>query len=304
MMNYYFMVASSVVIIIATVLVTKYYTQKKLGGMETSLDKSKLEEQKVTEEEKKGLKYTGIAAIVFILIVLALTIPSNGLFRNDDGGLLPKSPLLSSIVSILFFFFFTLAIAYGKGSGSIENMEDVPKYMQKGVANALGFMVIALPASIFIELFSASNISTIIGYWGGEMLKSLSISGYPLLFAFVLICTLINLFITSGTAKWLIIAPIFVPMFSMLGLSPALTQATYRIADTCTNIISPIDYYVPVIMGLLAMYNTDSDREVGLGTVISLCLPYSIAFLIGLLALLFIWYLLGLSLGPGAPMFM
>ncbi|MCF6466127.1 AbgT family transporter [Clostridium sp. Cult2] len=272
--------------------------------METSLDKSKLEEQKVTEEEKKGLKYTGIAAIVFILIVLALTIPSNGLFRNDDGGLLPKSPLLSSIVSILFFFFFTLAIAYGKGSGSIENMEDVPKYMQKGVANALGFMVIALPASIFIELFSASNISTIIGYWGGEMLKSLSISGYPLLFAFVLICTLINLFITSGTAKWLIIAPIFVPMFSMLGLSPALTQATYRIADTCTNIISPIDYYVPVIMGLLAMYNTDSDREVGLGTVISLCLPYSIAYLIGLLALLFIWYLLGLSLGPGAPMFM
>jgi aminobenzoyl-glutamate transport protein len=90
----------------------------------------------------------------------------------------------------------------------------------------------------------------------------------------------------------------------MLGFSPALTQATYRIADTCTNIISPIDYYVPVIMGLLATYNTDPDREVGLGTVISLCLPYSIAYMIGLLALLFVWYMLGLDLGPGVPMFM
>lgn len=304
MMNYYFMVASCLVIVGATILVTKYYIGKKLGGTEITLDESQLEEHKVTEEEKKGLKYAGIAAIIFVLVILVLTLPKDALFRNADGGLLPKSPLLSSIVSILFFFFFALAMAYGKGSGSIKTMNDVPKYMREGVANALGFMVIALPASIFINLFSASKISTIIGVWGGEALKSLSFSGYPLLVAFVLICTIMNLFITSGSAKWLIISPVFVPMFSMLGFSPALTQATYRIADTCTNIISPIDYYVPVIMGLLATYNTDPDREVGLGTVISLCLPYSIAYMIGLLALLFIWYILGINLGPGVPMFM
>lgn len=304
MMNYYFMAASCIVVVGATILVTKFYTAKKLGGTELALDDSQLEKHKVTKEEKKGLRYSGIAAIIFVLVILALTLPKNALFRNASGGLLPKSPLLSSIVSILFFFFFTLAIAYGKGSGSMKTMTDVPKYMQKGVSKALGFMVIALPASIFISLFSASNISTIIGVLGGEVLKNLSFSGYPLLFAFVIICTFMNLFITSGSAKWLIISPVFVPMFSMLGFSPALTQATYRIADTCTNIISPIDYYVPVIMGLLAMYNTDSNKKVGLGTVISLCLPYSIAYMIGLLALLFIWYFLGLNLGPGAPMFM
>lgn len=304
MMNYYFMVASCFIIVGATVLVTKFYIGKKLGGTEIKLDASQLEEHKVTKEEKKGLKYAGIAAIIFILALLALTLPENALFRNADGGLLPKSPLLSSIVSILFFFFFTLAMAYGKGSGSIKTMDDVPKYMKEGVSNALGFMVIALPASIFISLFSASKISTIIGVLGGEVLKSLSISGYPLLVGFVLICTCMNLCITSGSAKWLIISPVFVPMFSMLGFSPALTQATYRIADTCTNIISPIDYYVPVIMGLLAMYNTDPNRKVGLGTVISLCLPYSIAYMIGLLGLLFVWYMLGLDLGPGVSMFM
>jgi aminobenzoyl-glutamate transport protein len=304
MMNYYFMATSSIIIVGATVLVTKYYTTKKVGQSGITLDHSQLEEHKVTAEELKGLKYAGIAALAYIALILALTIPEGALFRNADGGLLPKSPLLSSIVSILFFFFFTLAMAYGKGSGSISSMDDVPKYMKEGVSNALGFMVIALPASIFISLFSASKISTVIGFWGGELLKSLSFSGYPLLVAFIFICTLMNLFITSGSAKWLIISPVFVPMFSMIGFSPALTQAAYRIADTCTNIISPIDYYVPVIMGLLAMYNTDSERKVGLGTVISLCMPYSIAYMIGLLALLFIWYTLGLPLGPGVPLFM
>lgn len=304
LMNYYFMAAASIVIVGATIFVTKFYTQKKLGGVETSLDSKELEEQKVTEEEVKGLKYSGIASIIYILIILALTIPKNGLFRNSDGGLLPSSPLLSSIITILFLFFFTLSMAYGKGSGSIKDMDDVPKYMREGVSGALGFMVIALPASIFINLFGASNISTIIGVWGGELLKSINVSGYPLLIIFFFICTTMNLFITSGVAKWLIIAPIFVPMFAKIGFSPALTQAAYRIADSATNIISPIDYYVPVIMGLLVIYNNDEDREVGLGTVISLCLPYSIAFAIGLLLLLFVWYLFGLPLGPGAPMFM
>jgi aminobenzoyl-glutamate transport protein len=93
-------------------------------------------------------------------------------------------------------------------------------------------------------------------------------------------------------------------MFSMLGLSPAITQATYRIADTCTNIISPVDYYVPVIMGLLATYNKDPDRKVGLGTVISLCMPYSIVYLVSLLVLLFAWYMFGFDVGPGCRIFM
>ena len=304
MMNYYFMVASTFVITLGTVFVTKFYTARRLGVAKLEVDTEKLNEHKLTGAELKGLRYCGVAALVYVVLILLMTVPKTGLFRNADGGLLPRSPLLSSIVCILFFFFFILALAYGKGSGSIEKAEDVPKFMQKGVAGALGFMVIALPASIFIDLFAKSNISTIIGVSGGEALKSINMTGYPLLVAFVALATFINLLITSGTAKWLILAPIFVPMFSMLGLSPALTQATYRIADTCTNIISPVDYYVPVIMGLLATYNKDPDRKVGLGTVISLCMPYSIFFLVSLLFLLFVWYMFGLDIGPGTPIFM
>ncbi|MDL2263016.1 AbgT family transporter [Synergistaceae bacterium OttesenSCG-928-I11] len=304
MMNYYFMVASTFIITIGTVAVTKFYTARRLGVGKLEVGVGQLKEHALTPGELKGLRYCAIAAATYIILILAMAIPKTGIFRNADGGFLPRSPLLSSIIFILFILFFILSLAYGKGSGSIKTMDDVPKFMQKGVSGALGFIVIALPASIFIDLFAKSNISTVIGVSGGEALKSINMTGYPVLLAFVALATTINLLITSGTAKWLILAPVFVPMLSMLGLSPALTQATYRIADTCTNIISPVDYYVPVIMGLLATYNNDPDRKVGLGTVISLCMPYSICFLISLLLLLFVWYMFGFDIGPGAPMFM
>lgn len=303
MMNYYFMVASTFVITIGTVLVTKFYTAKRLGVGKLEINIEKLAEHKLSPLEIRGLRYSGVAAILFICAIVAMSLPSDGIFRNAEGGFLPRSPLLSSIVFILFSFFFVLALAYGKGAGSIGSADDVPKFMQKGVASALGFIVIALPASIFIDLFAKSNISTIIGVAGGEALQAIDMTGYPVLIAFVFLATSINLFITSGTAKWLILAPVFVPMFARIGLSPALTQATYRIADTCTNIISPVDYYVPVIMGLLATYNNNHGRKVGLGTVISLCMPYSICFLISLLVLLFIWYIFGWNIGPGTPIF-
>ncbi|MDR1966648.1 MAG: AbgT family transporter [Synergistaceae bacterium] len=304
MMNYYFMVASCLIVTTLTVLVTKYYTAKRLGAGDLAIDAKTLHENKITDGESKGLKYCGFAGAVYLVLILILTIPKTGLFRNDSGALLPRSPFLSSIIAILFFLFFILSIAYGVGSGSMKNADDVPKYMQKGVSGALGFIVIALPASIFIDLFAKSNIATIVGVKGGELLESISLTGFPLLLAFVALATFINLFITSGTAKWLILAPIFVPMFAMVGFSPAITQVTYRIADTCTNIISPVDYYVPVIMGLLATYNSDPDRKVGLGTVISLCMPYSITYLIGLLLLLFVWYMFGIDVGPGCSIFM
>ncbi len=304
MMNYFFMCASCLVIVAGTVLVTKFYITPKLGMKGHSQDTADLEKQKLTADEERGLRYCGIVSLVYFAALIIAIIPKNSVFRNDEGGLLPRSPLLSSVVAILFFFFFFLAIAYGKGSGSIKTLDDVPKYMQKGVAGALGFIVIALPASIFIQLFNMSNISTIVGVLGGQALEAMNFSGYPLLLCFVAVCTIVNIFVTSGSAKWLILAPIFVPMFARIGFSPAMTQVTYRIADTCTNIISPLDYYVPVAMGLLSMYNPDPDRKVGIGTIIALCMPYSIVYMISLLIQLFIWFVFKLDIGPGTPMFL
>jgi len=139
---------------------------------------------------------------------------------------------------------------------------------------------------------------------GADVLMAANLTGIPLFILFILISAFVNLFITAGSAKWLIMAPIFVPMLAMMGFSPAMTQVMYRIGDSCTNIISPIDYYVPVIIGLLEAYRTDPDRKVGIGTLISLSFPFSLAYLIGLFALLMVWYTLKLPLGPGVSMFM
>ncbi|MFW6036090.1 MAG: AbgT family transporter [Halothermotrichaceae bacterium] len=307
LMNWYFMIFASIFIIIATVIVTEKFTRKRLGdkGVTSNSDSSELEEHTLDEKEKKALKISGIVAVLFIAVLILLILPQNSIFRADDGSLLPNSPLLDSIVSILFLFFCVVGFTYGKISGSIKDADDIPDLMKEGLSNSLSFIVVALPASIFVHLLYASELTTIIGAYGGQLLQSFNLEGVPLLIVFILLSSVINIFVTSGSAKWLILAPVFVPMFSQIGWSPALTQISYRVADSATNIISPIGYYLPVIMGLLETYKSDdNDQEVGIGTVISYCLPYSIAYFVVLVLLLMLWFVFKLPLGPGVSMFL
>ncbi len=278
---------------------------KILGDTGGHKDESELLKHVVTPEENRGLRWALIAAVLCIGFLLYLTIPQGSFFRSDNGTIVPSSPLLSSVVAILFFIFFFVGIAYGYGSGTIKEASDVPKLMQKGLQGSLSFLVVALPAALFINLFNSSNLTTILAVKGAEGLKALNLGGIPLILMFILLCTFINLFITSGSAKWLILAPIFVPMFSIIGFSPALTQIAYRIGDSSSNIISPLSYYIPVMIGLLEQYKPEGDtKPVGIGTVISLEMPYTIAYLICFSIQLIIWYLLKLPLGPGAGLFM
>jgi len=309
MMNWFFMCASSTVVVGGTILVTKFFTEKRVGSALPELEDASAGSDAPKGDsgcspiEIKGLKACGLAAAAYVVLVFVMVLPHDSLLRADDGSLLPRSPLLESIVTLLLGLFLLLGVTYGKVTGTIEKWKDVPRMMSHGLQGALGFMVIALPASIFIDLLDRSHLSLVTGIHLGHLVGSLDVGGFPMLLLFIGICTITNLLMTSNSAKWLIMAPIFLPMLTMIGLSPALVQATYRIGDTCTNIISPIDYYVPVIMGLLAMYRPKG-TDVGLGTVIGLCLPYSIVFMAGLVTLLGIWYALGLPLGPGAPMFL
>jgi aminobenzoyl-glutamate transport protein len=299
------MIAATFVLTFVTTLVTEKFTVKVLDDKKTVADASELEKHAVTETENKGLKAAGIAALVCIAIILVLVIPQNGFLRNDNGGLLPSSPLTKGIVGILFFFFFIVGIAYGKAAGTIKSEKDIPKLMQKGLQGSLGFLVVVLTAAIFVHFFNASNLTTILAVKGAEALKAMNLVGLPLLILFIILSTFVNLFITSGSAKWLILAPIFVPMLSMVGLSPAATQLAYRIGDSSTNIISPISYYVPVIIGLIEQYKSEEEKNTtGIGTVISLTMPYSLAYLVSLTALLIVWYMLKLPLGPGVSFFM
>jgi len=167
----------------------------------------------------------------------------------------------------------------------------------------VNFMVIALPASVFIYLFNASNIPTYLGAVGGGWLKSTGFTGFGLFFLVALLSTFLNLFMTSGSAKWMILAPILIPMLYTIGFSPALTTVAYRIGDSATNAIAPISSDVALIVGLLGKYNTDKSKTPGMGTVFANCMPYAIATFIAEMLILGVWWLLKLPLGPGVSMF-
>lgn len=262
LINWYFLAASTFVITFVTTFVTEKFTVRYLDP-EGATDSSDLEKFAITPEENKGLRYALKALVVYVIVILILTLPSGAFFKNKSGAILPNSPFMSSLVPIIFFLFFFVGSAYGYGAGTIKNKDDIPKMMQKSLAGSLTFMVISLPASMFIELFNQSSLTTIIAVKGAEALKALNLGGIPLLLMFVLLCTFINLFLTSGAAKWLILAPIFVPMFAVMGFSPALTQAAYRIGDSSTNIISPLYYAIPVCIGLMEQYRTEKNKEIG-----------------------------------------
>lgn len=299
LINWFFMIAATFVVTFVVTIITEKFTTKILGDEENTLDRSQLEAQALTRDEIRGLKVAGLTALAFIAIVLMLTIPQGSLFRNEAGKILPKSTLTKSIVPLLFFFFSSIGLVYGIVTKQIKSDKDMAKLMSNGLKGSLSFLVIAMPAAMFIYLFKQSNLTTILAVNGSELIKSLNLGAIPLILMFILLSTFLNLFLTSGSSKWLILAPIFVPMFSMLGLSPALTQLAYRIGDSSTNIVSPVSVYIPAVIGFMEQYKKDENEKIGIGTVMSLTLPYSIGLLVSLGILISVWYLLGLPLGPG-----
>jgi aminobenzoyl-glutamate transport protein len=159
------------------------------------------------------------------------------------------------------------------------------------------YIVLAFAAAQFIAYFNWSNLGLILAINGADGLRAIGFTGIPLLLSFVLVAAFINLFIGSASAKWAVMAPVFVPMLMLTGYSPEVVQAAYRVGDSTTNIITPLMQYFPVIIAFAYRY----DRRTGIGTLISMMLPYSIVFLIGWMAMFAAWLFLGLPFGPGAP---
>jgi len=305
LMNWYAMLGSTVILATVVTLVTEKIIVPYLGKYNPS-SKSKLYQDasdfKLSPNEKKGLRAAALASLIFLIIILFMAIPSNGLLRNEQGKLLPASPLISGIIFIIFIYFFVIGIVYGKAAKTIHSEKEIPKMMEKGLSGVTGFLVVCLPASIFIDLFHKSNLTTIIAVNGANLIKKFQLGMIPTLLFFAFMCAALNLFITSGFTKWLILAPIFIPLFFQLGISPAITQMSYRIGDSTTNIISPVSAYLPFLLGLLEKYR-NKNQEIGIGTAISLMLPYSLFLLILWILFLGLWLVFGLNPGPGVSIF-
>lgn len=295
--NWYFMIASTVLLTIIGTIVTEKFVEPRLGKYNGNVKQDKSE---VTDIEVKGLKRAGIVTALFVGILVAICIPETSFLRNPEtGSLIEKSPLINSVAPLLVIWFILIGTAYGKTVGKITNSTDIPKFMIKSMNTMSSYIVLVFIISQFIAYFNWSNLGYVIAVGGADLLQALKLNGVPLFIMFILLCAFVNLFIGSGSAKWSLLAPIFIPMFYMMGYSPALTQLLYRIGDSTTNVISPLFTYVPIIIGLAQQY----DEEYGMGTVISTMLPYTISMIIGWTILAIIWFTIGLPIGPGAGLY-
>jgi aminobenzoyl-glutamate transport protein len=304
LINYYFMASSAVILTIVGTLVAEKVVAPRLTHMDIDLSAGQSgTEIGLTPEEWKGLKYAGWTALVYLGLILALTIPETGLLRDPaTRALVPRSPLLTGMIPLLFFFFVFTGTAFGIGKGIIKSSDDVPKFLMQGLNGATSFIVTAFAAAQFIAWFNKTNLATVLAVKGAGVLQEMDFTGIPLIIAFIFVCAFVDLFMMSGSAKWLFMAPIFVPMFGLLGYQPALTQAAYRIGESCLNGISPLNYYIPVILGIMSKY-TKGKEVAGMGTLMATQIPYAFAFLLAWSAWLLVFMFLDLPLGPGASIF-
>ncbi|WP_034602512.1 AbgT family transporter [Clostridiisalibacter paucivorans] len=295
-MNYYFIITSTVLLVGMGLFVTEKIVEprfKKYSGSTETAEKVEL-----NDKERKALKWSGISAVILIGIVIALSVGEGAFFKDPEtNSVLPyKSPLMQGIVPLITVLFLVPGYIYGKITGSIKNDKEAIAMMGKSMSDMGPYIVLAFAASQFLYFFNSSNLGIIISVKGANFLKDIGATGPGLLIGFILISSLINIFVGSASAKWAIMAPIFVPMFMILEYDPALTQVAYRIGDSITNPISPFFPYFPILLAFAKRY----DKDAGLGTMIANMIPYSVAFFIFWSVLLLIFIIFDLPLGPGA----
>jgi aminobenzoyl-glutamate transport protein len=231
--------------------------------------------------------------------MLALTIvPEWGILRNPETGDQLNSPFFRGIVTFIFVGFIIPGFVYGRVTGSMKGDRDIVDGMANAMSTLGLYIVIVFFAAQFVAFFGWTNLGQIVAVTGAQFLDDIGLTG-PLVFVgFIAISGFVNLMLGSASAQWAVTAPIFVPMLMLTGYSPEVIQAAYRIGDSVTNIITPMMSYFGLILAFANRY----DRNLGIGTVISMMLPYSILFLLGWMSLFYIWvFLLGLPVGPGAP---
>jgi aminobenzoyl-glutamate transport protein len=290
--NWFFMFASTFLIVIIGTLVTDKLIEPKLGKYIP--DNATEHQNVVSSMEKKGLLWANISVLVTIVAIALLVLPENGVLRGEGGSLI-QSPFMSSIIFMMMLIFLIPGVVYGFVTKTIKNDKDIARLMASSLEMMSGFIVLIFFAAQFVALFNYTNLGTIIAVKGADFLQSIHMEGAPLLVALIFITTIINLFIAADSAKWAIMAPVFVPMFMQMGIAPEVTQVAYRIGDSSTNIISPLMPFFPLVVAFAQRYG----KENGVGTVISLMLPYSIIILISWTIFFVIWYVLGIPVGPG-----
>ncbi|GAF24456.1 LOW QUALITY PROTEIN: aminobenzoyl-glutamate transport protein [Bacillus sp. JCM 19047] len=295
--NYFFMFISSIMLIIICTVITEKVIEPRLGKFNPAYGAKEYVDQeleKVGPKETKALLIAVFTGFLYLAIVSFFIVPESGILRGEGGSIVP-SPFISNIVPIILFLFLTVSIAYGVAAGVIKSTRDVPEMMAEAIKSMAGYIVLIFAAAQFIAYFDWSNIGVWIAVSGAEFLESVNMTGIGVLVAFIFLTTLLNLFIFSGSAQWALMAPVFIPMFMLLDYHLALVQLAYRIGDSSTSVITPMNPYVPMVLAFMKKYDSRS----GFGTLFSIMLPYTLVILALWIVLFLVWTWFGLPIGPG-----
>ncbi len=295
--NYYFMFVSTFFIAAAGTWVTEKIVVPRLGSYHGDVEAEEI--RPLSAEEKRGLRFALVSILILSALILLGLIPENGLLRAMDGSIL-RSPFMRGIVAFIFISASIAGIAYGIGAGTLKSDSDVMEGMGKAMSTLGLYMVLVFFAAQFVAYFKWTNLGLIFAIKGAAVLQASGLGPIPLMISFVFLSAVINLAMGSASAKWAIMAPVFIPMFMFLGYSPELVQTAYRVGDSVTNIISPMMSYFALIIAFMQQY----DKKAGIGTVVATMLPYTVVFLLIWMVLLIIWLLIGAPLGPGAPLYL
>ena len=296
--NWWFIIASTFLIAVVVTLVTEFITEKRLAPAELPEDVPGQEDEGPDPaSERRGLLGAGVVTlIVFVLLMLGL-VPAEGVLREPETGSILRSPFINGIVVVIALWAALCGTVYGRLSGTFADGGDVIRSMEQTMETMAVYLVLMFFASQFVAWFGWTNLGLITAIGGSQFLAAIDPGTLPLLLIFVVLAAFINLLIGSATAKWAIMGPVFVPMLYLLGISPEATQMAYRIGDSVTNIITPLMPYFALVLAFAQRY----DKRAGLGTLIATMIPYSVALLLAWSALLTVWVVFDLPLGPGAP---
>lgn len=295
--NIYFTAVSSLLIILVGWYLTDRVIEPRLRNTPVDGDPEQMPKMEaITPAERRGM-WAGLAAMLLGLVGLVLwALPGESALRAPDGSLTsarPQAPLMGSIVPLIFLLFLVPGIVHGYVSGRFKSHRNVISSMSKSMETMAYYLVLVFFAAQFITAFTESNIGALVALKGAAALKQLGAPAPVTITGIILLSALVNLLVGSASAKWALLSPIFVPMLMALGISPELTQAAYRVGDSATNIITPMMPYFPLVVVFCQRYV----KGTGIGTLVSLMLPYSVVFLVTWTAFLILYWQIGIPLG-------
>ena len=293
--NWFFTAASSILIILVGWYITDKIVEPRLKNVKVEVDEADLPKmEKLNKREKRSL-YTAVFVMLLSLVGLFLwAAPVDSALRAPDGEITSfQAPLMRSIVPLIFIIFLIPGVIYGLMSGVFKTSKDIMDSMTKSMSSMSYYIVMAFFCALFIDAFAQSNIGALIALKGASGLKAMALAPEITIVGIILLTGAVNLFVGSASAKWALIAPVMVPMLMQLGISPDLTQASYRVGDSVSNIITPLMPYFPLVVVFAQKYV----KSTGIGTLVSMMIPYSIIFTVVWTIFLLAYWWLGIPLG-------